>query len=160
VREFQFVVYETLVGNLVSLWPFDDDFRRDIPAEAIVGQLIAPVPRDSQIPPEAFAANTVSKDFLHRFIAANAPLDPGLQASHPHQPDSFVYIIDQRTETPGGAVPGHDIFGRFKVRGGQLKTNSYERNPQHRLLSDRGFFRLGALMEDQLISEIERLHPA
>ena len=160
MREFKFVVYETLVGNVVSLWPFDDDFRRDIPAEAIVGQLIAPVPRESQIPPEAFAANTVFKDFLHTFIAANAPIDPGLQATLPHQPDGFVYIIDQRTETPGGDVPGEDIIGRFEVKGGQLKPDSYERNPHHRLLSDRGFFRLGALLEERLIAEIERLHRA
>jgi hypothetical protein len=157
VGEFEFGVYQTAVGDYVSLLSADHVFRRGLPGEAIVGQLRRPLATGEAMTPDTFAANSVFRQYLHRFIAINAPLDPDMQAGARQQGDGFMYLIDQRTPTPGGDVPPEDIVGRFVVSNGQVKPETYEPNPQHRLLSEHGFFRLGEWLEARLISELEQL---
>jgi hypothetical protein len=160
VGDFEFGVYETKVGNFVSLLSTDHVFRHGLPREAIVEQIAGPMSRGAELTPENFAANPAFRDFLHNFIATNAPLDPDMQTAVREQGEGFIYVIDQRTPTPEDEVPPGDIVGRFAINGGQLKPDSYEPSPAHRLLSDRGFFRLGAQLEQRLLEELERLPSA
>jgi hypothetical protein len=67
-----------------------------------------------------------------------------------------VYVIDQRTRTPQGAVPPEDIVGRFEVKGGQVVPGSYRPSPKHMILSSCGFFELGEL-QPYLLAELAAL---
>ena len=59
-----------------------------------------------------------------------------------------VVVIDRRTPTPEGAVPPEDIVGAFVAEDG--KVGAYMASPNHRLLTEQGFFRLGDRLEDHL----------
>jgi hypothetical protein len=53
--------------------------------------------------------------------------------------NGWVYIIDQRTPTPGGQVPPEDIIGAFEVKDGDILPGSYRASPNHMILSPNGF---------------------
>ena len=124
--------------------------------EMIVGVLRGPVESVEAITPAVFARNRVFVDFMHSVIARRGPELPGLIAAARRQGDGFVYIIDQRTPTPQGAVPMEDIVGGFEVKGGQVVPGSYRPNSEHMILSSRGFFQLGEL-QPYLLGEIAAL---
>jgi len=97
---------------------------------------------------------------LHAFIAAEAPADPGLAAAVAEQHSGYFYIIDQRTPDPYGDVPPWDVLGRFEVRDGSTDSSTYEANPNHHLLTDRGFFDLGARLNLALLAHLRALNAA
>ena len=74
-----------------------------------------------------------------------------------YEADGWVYLIDGRTRTPGGAVPPEDIIGAFEVRGGRIVPGSYQAGPRHRILSRDGFFRLSPDLEAALLEELANL---
>jgi hypothetical protein len=131
-------------------------FERGLPPEIIVGVLRGPVESVEAITPAVFARNGVFVDFMHGVIAGRGPELPGLVAAARRQGDGWVYIIDQRTPTPQGAVPPEDIVGAFEVRGGQVVPGSYRPSPKHMILSSRGFFQLGEL-QPYLLAELAAL---
>ncbi len=67
-----------------------------------------------------FARNRVFVEFMHAVIARNAPEMPGFIAEAKRQGNGWVYIIDQRTPTPLGAVPPEHIVGVFEIKNGQV----------------------------------------
>ena len=69
----------------------------------------------------------------------------------------WVYVIDQRTRTPQGRIPPEDIIGAFAVQRGQVVPASYQRCPQHLILSADGFFQLGAELQACLLDELASL---
>jgi len=91
---------------------------------------------------------------MHRVIARRGPELPGLIAEARRQSDGWVYVIDQRTRTPQGAVPPEDIIGAFEVRGGQVVPDSYRPFPSHIILTGDGFFRLEAELQACLLQEL------
>jgi hypothetical protein len=95
-------------------------------------------------------------DFLHVVIARRGPELPGLVAAARSQGDGWVYIIDQRTPTPGDAVPPEDIVGAFEVKAGEVVPGSYWPNPKHAILSARGFFQLGDELQACLLEELAK----
>src|SRR5262249_61894160 len=104
-----------------------------------------------------FARNRVFVDFMHGVIARRGPQSPGLIAAARQQRNGFVYVIDQRTRTPQGAVPPEDIVGAFEVKGGQVVPGSYRPSPKHMILSSDGFFRPGAELQPCLLEELNLL---
>ncbi|HEX5105578.1 MAG TPA: hypothetical protein VFV87_17285 [Pirellulaceae bacterium] len=124
-----------------------------VPA-AIIGVLLRPVDEVASITPAVFAGNRVFIDFMHGVIARRAPSLPGLVAEARRQKDGWVYVIDQRTATPLGKVPTEDIIGAFEVHGGHVVPDSYQPNPKHLILSDSGFFGLGAELQACLLEEL------
>jgi hypothetical protein len=122
--------------------------------EAIVGELSRPLPAGEPITPEVFARNRVFVEFLHAIIARRGPSLPGLIAEARRQGEGWVYLIDQRTGTPDGAVPPEDIIGVFEVRGGEIVPGSYQACPNHRILSPGGFFQLSEDLQAALMEEL------
>ncbi len=142
------------VKDYVTCLPQEQVFAHGLPPEAILGVLLRPLGEGEAITPDVFARNRAFVDFLHAVVARRAPGLPGLRAEARRQGDGWVYIIDQRTRTPQGPVPPEDIVGVFAVKGGEVVPGSYQRNPNHRLLSADGFFRLGAELQACLLEEL------
>src|SRR5579884_245191 len=123
-------------------------FAHGLAPEAVVGVLSRPLESGEVITPDLFARNRQFVDFLHEVIEREALQQPGFQAEAQRLSNGWVYIIDQRTSTPGGPVPPEDILGGFEVKDGTVVAGSYQANPRHQILSARGFFRL----DDELLA--------
>jgi len=112
-------------------------------AEAIVGTLLKPLKEGvHRITPDAFAHNSAFVDFMHEVITSEAPKQPDAQAEARRLGEGWIYIIDERAGPRGVAVGAEDLIGAFKVAGGQILPESYAPNRGHRILSERGFFKL------------------
>jgi hypothetical protein len=96
---------------------------------------------------------------LSRVIFENAGQCGWLQREAEVQGNGYVYLLDGRTPTPGGRVPPEDIIGAFEVREDALVTGSYRHNPQHRLFTTAGWFRLPPEIESALQTRL-RSRPA
>jgi hypothetical protein len=82
---------------------------------------------------------------------------PGLIAKAKRQGEGWVYVVDQRTPFPQGAVPPEDIVGAFEIKDGQVVSGSYRPSPKHMILSASGFFRLGSELQPCLLEELNAL---
>jgi hypothetical protein len=123
-------------------------FSAGLIPEAIVGMLAR---LDEPIVPANFTANSIFRRFLADVIARNGPDDPDMQAAAAQQGEGYVAIIDQRRPTPpADAVPPEDLMGFFEVKGGKVVPGSYQASPNHRLLTDHGFFRLPPFLDERL----------
>jgi hypothetical protein len=111
--------------DYVTCLPHEQAFAKGIPPEAIIGELLRPLKPREAITAAVFARNRVFVDFLHAVIARRGPQLPGLIAAARRQGNGRVYVIDQRTRTPQGAVPPEDIVGVFEVKDGQVVPGSY-----------------------------------
>jgi hypothetical protein len=143
--------------DYVTLLPPEQAFSRGLAPEAIVGVIARPLAAGEPITPAGFARNSVFVQFLHAVIARRGPGLPGLVDEAERQGDGWVYLIDQRTRTPGGAVPPEDIIGAFEARGGHLVPGSYQASPRYQILSRDGFFRLAPDLKAVLLEELANL---
>jgi hypothetical protein len=143
--------------DYVTLLSSEQAFSRGLAPEAIIGVISRPLAAGESITPEAFARNRVFVQFLHAVIARRGPTLPGLVAEAERQGDGWVYLIDQRTRKPDGAVPPEDIIGAFEVRGGRIVPGSYQASPRHQILSHDGFFRLPPDLKAALLEELANL---
>lgn len=143
----------------VTLIPPDVALAQGLAAEAIVGVLTRPLGPGDSITPEVFARNRAFVTFLHDVIARHGPGQRGIQIEATRLGNGWVYVIDQRTPTPAGPVPPEDILGAFEVRNGEAVAGSYRPNPNHRILSATGFFRLDAGLQQCLLRELANRNP-
>jgi hypothetical protein len=128
--------------------------RRGLVPQEIVGQLLDPKREDGLFEPDNFARNRAFVEFMHEVIRKHGPSVPGLVAAARAQANGWVHIIDGRTPTPQGAVPAEDIVGAFQVTDGNIVPDSYQANPNHRILSANGFFQLDPVLQTQLLDEL------
>lgn len=142
--------------DVVTLLPSSVFFNQGLAPEAVVGMLARPLEPGERVTPDLFARNRVFVDFLHQFIAENAPQDPACRANAQRLGKGWIYIIDHRTETPAGDVPPEDILGALEVADGRVVVGSYRPSPRHRILSARGFFRLGTALHARLVEEVAK----
>jgi hypothetical protein len=136
-----------------TLLPLETVFSRGLVGEAIVGGLLRPLKPEESITPEVFARNRVFVEFMHDVIARNGPSHPGLAAEAKKTGNGWVYILDARTPDPNGAVPPEDVIGAFQVKDGRVVANSYQRNQNHMIFSQRGFLRLDPGLRECLVRE-------
>jgi hypothetical protein len=127
--------------------------------EAVVGICARLLGEEEPISPALFAQNRGFVNLLHWVIAEHGPSLPGVQSAAARQGEGWVYVIDARTPDPSGDVPTQDVLGAFAVREGVIVAESYQRNPNHILLSERGFFRLDPELHRRLLHELEKLGP-
>jgi hypothetical protein len=73
-----------------------------------------------------------------------------LQREAESQRDGYVFLLDGRTLKSGSEIPAEDMIGDFQVRDGVLVAGSYRHNPQHKLLTTAGWFRLPLEIETAL----------
>src|SRR5438128_488078 len=111
--------------DYVSCLPHEQVFARGLVPEAIIGVLLRPLAPGESIIPTVFARNRVFVDFMQGVVARRGPELPGLIAEARRQAEGWVYVIDQRTRTPQGAIPPEDIVGAFEVKGGKVLRDSY-----------------------------------
>jgi hypothetical protein len=142
------------VKEYVTLLPPDLAFSRGLAPEAIVGVLSHTLGAEERITPEIFARNPIFVQFLHETLARHAPNQPSFRAEARRLGNGWVYIIDGRTRTPGGAVPPEDIIGSLEVKQGEVVPESYRASPKHRILSRDGFFRLDPELHRCLLEEL------
>ena len=138
----------------VTLSDPDTTFKRGLISEEIVGQLLSPVNSGTPISPDNFGRNPAFVDFLHEVIKKHGPNVPGLIEAAKKQGDGLVVVIDGRTPTPDDAVPPQDILGGFETRGGKIVADAYHPNPNHRILTPDGFFRLDDVLQERLLHEL------
>ena len=142
------VVTENGPQDYVALASPDVAFSVGLRAEAVVGMLRRPVADGGTIVPDNFIANPVFVKFLASVIAEWGPADAELRDEATRIGKGSVVVIDRRTPTPEGPVPPDDILGAFIVEDG--KVGAYLASPNHRLLTDQGFFRLNDWLKDRL----------
>lgn len=152
-------VYEVGVGagiqEVVSIVHPDVVFEHGLCTEAIMGGLRAdPTADQPQITPERFQENAAFVAFLRELIAAHIFDIEGLQLAGRQQREGYVYLIDARTPQPEGQIPPVGVIGGINVQGGTLVPGSYQHNPNHRLLTENGLFRLPAELESVLLDEL------
>jgi hypothetical protein len=143
--------------EIVSLLSEDAVFAHGLVPQAVIGKLLRRSDEGGALTPANFAVNTSFVDFLHDVIGRRGADHPDLMAEARRLGSGRVYVIDGRTPTPQGDVPPTDILGAFRVEAGAVEPGSYERNPNHRVLSDNGFFRLEPALQEQLLVELTTL---
>ena len=147
----------TGIEYYVSLLDEEFAFTRGLVPQAIVGVLKRPPVVGQQMKPEDFARNRPFVDYLHDFLKRELPKVPAMRAEARRQGKGWVYVIDRRTPMPAGEVPTHDIIGAVEVRDGELVPDSYQPNPNHVILSDRGLFQLDPQLHARLVAEVSAI---
>lgn len=150
---------DTPEGTRYYITPLDLEiiFSHGLPAQAIIGSLKRAPTANQSVAPEIFVGNSVFVDFMHDTIARRGPSLPGMIVEAKRQRTGWIYIIDQRTPTPDDGVPPEDIVGVFAAKDGIVELDSYRRNPNHQLLTNHGFFQLGAELHPCLLEELTQL---
>jgi hypothetical protein len=142
------------VQEMVSILAPGTVFEHGLCTEAILGR-IRPGPTDGrQITPERFQENPAFVQFLRGLISARVYTVEGLRRAAEQQGEGYVYLIDARTPEPDGQVPPADVIGAVSVHGGSLVAASYRHNPNHRLLTNDGFFKLPTELETILLTDL------
>jgi hypothetical protein len=106
---------------------------------------------------EAFSRNGVFVDLMHDVIRREAPKLPAYVAEARRVGSGPVYVIDQRAAEQQSPIQPEDVFGAFEASNGELVLGSYEANPTHKILSERGFFRLEGALQAALMRELASL---
>ena len=130
-------------------------FSAGLYPEAIMGVLKRPLDANGGVTPDNFIPNSVFVKFLASVIATCGADDPELREEARRIGTGSVVLVDRRTPTPDGPVPPEDIVGAFKVENGTV--GAYLASPNHRLLTEHGFFRLNDRLEQCLQSELAAL---
>jgi hypothetical protein len=122
---------------LSLLEPTEVDARGGLPGEAIAGTYLDPTHTL-----ESFRANPVFVSFLHRVISAHSMASRELAKAASEMGKGYLYIIDWRTPDPDGEVPPEDIIAAVEIKDGRVAPDSYQPNPNYRVLTQRGVTRL------------------
>jgi hypothetical protein len=141
-------------STVVSLLAPEEGFHKGLPPEAVVGTLPPNVNSVNQID---FKPNPAFVDFLHMVIRRYAPLSADLQNAAKRKHEGWMYIIDCRVPNPQGEVESEDVIGAFKIEAGLIVPDSYRRNNQHLLVSQRGLFCLDDWLKSKLLEETRSL---
>lgn len=125
--------------------------NKSLHTESIVGESLRLIDELNDISPDNFARNPVFVEFMHKIIADFGETFTGLKEAAQRQREGIICIIDGRTPTPQGPVPPEDIIGIFKITNGLIIRGSYMPNPNHLILSEKGFFQLHPEIKDFLL---------
>jgi hypothetical protein len=142
--------------DVFTLLPWQTVRTQGLIPEAVLGMSLRPLREGEPLTPDNFADNKAFIEFLHGFIAQEAPSLPGLQAEARRQQEGWVYLLDARIQEPAGEVPPEDILGAFEVKGGEVVAGSYQMSTRHALFSRSGFFRLDPELHRRLVEELVR----
>ena len=143
--------------KVLSLLPHEVVFNKGLPSETILGTLSKISSKGNEIKINDFIPNPVFINFLHNIIAKYGPQVSGLSIQAQKQQKGWVYIVDARCPDPQGRVLPEDIIGAFKIADGRIMPNSYTRNDNHLILSERGLFKLESTLSEYLIQESLKL---
>ena len=140
--------------EVASLVPPDLVFEHGLCTEAILGVIGSDPGNSEGVAPDRFQENPAFVQFLQEVISDHVyGLDDLVREGKRHR-NGHIYLIDGRTPQPDGSVPPEDIIGAVDVEDGSLVPGSYEHNPNHRLLTEDGFFLLPPQLEAVLDREV------
>jgi hypothetical protein len=152
-------IYTIKVNNkrqqVVSFLTPEEINDRDLPSASILGTLLESNSQNINL--DNFVPNPNFIDFLHSIIAKFAPDTPGINAEAKRQKNGWIYLIDARHNRLEENVFPEDIIGAFEVNEGEIKAESYQRNNNHLIFSQNGFFKLEPRLEKHLIEETRKL---
>ena len=144
-----------MVSLISGEWLFKHGYG--LAGEAILGILLHPTSEGGSFIPDNFRQNLQFVRLLHKFLSQQVLKEPGLTEAAHTQREGYIYIIDRRAVDPQGEVPPEDIFGCFTVNEGKIVPDSYQRNHNHLLLTENGFFLLPTpALDNSLVFELER----
>ena len=145
--------------NIASLVSQEVAFEKGLLPESIIGYFVNQV-FNEEIIPDNFIRNSLFVDLLHKSIKEFAPQTKSFLNTARKLKNGSVYVIDQRTPDPNGAVPSEDIIGAFEIKNSEFIKDSYTRNNNHKILSQNGFFNLGNELFEYLLNMLYRLYDA
>lgn len=139
------------------------DINQGLSPEHIIGRLTRSMKNGGALVPDNFVPHEAFVQFLHQFLQRELPGRGGFRAAARRQREGWVTCIDLRVvEWPGwraGSEPSpEDVLGAFEVHEGLIVPASYQRNPAHRLLSEKGLFQLEYALTHRLKDEIAARH--
>lgn len=115
------------------------------------------------LPPEAVVAlvgedgvtrtNGVFREFLHEAIEHFAPAEM-IDIAREAGSGRVVYVDDRAPE--GEDVAREDIIGWFQVAGGAVVAGSYKANPDHQLLTEKGWSHAIGKFRAEMVRELVR----
>jgi hypothetical protein len=141
--------------QIVSLLAPEEVNDKGLPSPSILGTLLQNNSQDINL--NNFVPNSNFIDFLHSIIAKFAPNTSGINDEAKRQKNGWIYIIDARHNKQRENVLTEDIIGAFEVNEGEIKTESYQRNNNHLIFSQNGFFKLEPSLQKHLIEETRKL---
>lgn len=129
--------------HFYTLAPIELIQAKGLMSAAIVGTVDTPEAGEplDRLMSRSFRGNSDFHDTIHSFLSGFVPGNPAFLNRAREQGGGWIYIIDQRTPSPGGDVPMEDIVGGFEIVDGRPAT--YWANPDHQLFNEKGLFDLG-----------------
>ena len=149
------IEFEGQPRDVLSLIPINAAFEEGFPRASIIGFVRNPIQPGQAV--FEIDENPEFVDLLHAVIARHAPSWPQFQKEARRQKEGWIYVIDGRTPDPGGEVPGIDIIGAFELNSGVCCSDSYRRNPNHRLMTERGLFKLPPALHRVLLEQVSAM---
>ncbi|KAG0232714.1 hypothetical protein BGW42_007968 [Actinomortierella wolfii] len=117
-------------------------------------------PSDEQfvIRPNRFTENEAFNNVLHEVIQQHLVNDPDVRSVLQLQLEGWTHIPDYRNPAPYGRIPlPEDIFGSVQIVEGEIKPETYQRMPSHRIVSSNGLFVLSQYLHQQLLQHLRNL---
>ena len=139
------------------LGPEDIERLGGLPSKATVGLISDEAMAAGRITPSTFRPNPAFADLLHSVIGRWGPESQSLRDEAQRIEEGAVFVVDLRTPTPLGQVPSEDLLGFFEASEGRLVPNTYRRNPNHLLVSERGLFQLDEAILTRLLNVLRSL---
>ncbi|KAF9159362.1 hypothetical protein DFQ26_006608 [Actinomortierella ambigua] len=110
------------------------------------------------IRPNRFTENEAFNHVLHEVIQHNLAQDPDVRSVLQLQLEGWTHIPDYRNPAPYGRIPlPEDIFGSVQIVDGEIRPESYQRMPSHRIVSSNGLFVLSDYLHQQLLHHLRNL---
>jgi hypothetical protein len=148
----------------VVVWlPSLRTFTGILSPEQVIGRLTRSRKDGGSLDPANFMEHEFFVQFLHEFLERELPGRPDLQKESRRTQDGWVSCVDARVlDAPRAEADrgpdDEDVIGRFHVQGGVIEPGSYQRNRAHRLLTEKGLFRLEFALSERLRQEIIARH--
>jgi hypothetical protein len=142
------------VQEVVSVLNPGTVFEHGLCTEAILGVVRPGVSGERGITPDRFQDSPAFVQYLRALISSRIYDVEDIRRAGQQQGEGYVYLIDARTPQPDRQVPPADVIGVVKTRAGSLVAASYQHNPNHRLLTNDGFFRLPTELETILQADL------
>lgn len=136
--------------DLVALWPAGRALDRGdgIPEDAVVGTFY-PLPEGGT---PHFADAARFSLLLQTVVALHGAQEENLFELE----DGRVAVVDLRAfeSEEDGRISSEDVFGFFESHEGRIDPSSYVPNPDYRMFTDRGFFKLPPQLHGYLVATI------
>lgn len=145
------VVQAQVDGKTQMLLVIDPKEGKGIEPERIIGSLAS---KNDHPDWSTFRRNATFVDFVVRYFKGELGSAPkGIEAARVDPGERF-FVIDGRTEDPGGEVPPHDIVGAYETDAdGRPILESFVMNANHQLVTPDGPTS-SLLANDDLVSRL------